>query len=175
MAVTIKGTEYPSYAELAETDEYWAGGFGDVADAWNLSVDTGGTTEEDRRSAAISQAYRDLNNAPWTSGAMEDTEWQDAAITANMIFAGILLEGSWSQSVAQSSSTAKVLKAGSAMIEFAGAFRASTKTVSQPTLPPEIKLLMSKWLQTAAGAGALAFASGTCHPNELDGDYRMIP
>lgn len=163
--ITLDGTDFETYADVAEADEYLAGDFG--ATIWRAE------TSDDLKGRALVTATRILDRMVW-AGEKEDVDqllaWprtgtgatgvEDDVIPQDIISASIVLaklvhSGSSVDSSSSTESNIRSQRAGSVAIEY---FRIS----EDPTrLPTEVHELIRRFL---GGSGAVAgvIAHGTC-------------
>lgn len=168
--VTIAGTDYPAYADLATANAYLAAKLD--ATAWVALTD-------DQKGAALVSMTRTLDRQVWqgapTDGyeppagmawprsglsypdgtPVDSTSIPDAVVYACIEGANLLASGSDLESTSSTASLTRSLKAGSVAIEY---FR---QIDQQSRFPQAIMELIGFWLG-GSNSGMVAVATGTC-------------
>lgn len=173
--ITINGTEYPVYADLAAADDYAQAGI--HADGWLDDPD------EDRRARALVTATRLLDRQRWRGERTDPTqelEWPRTGISgvpddelpgdlvAGAIELAIALHaGSEVQDRTTTENDVKNLRAGSVSLEF---FRGIPPGTRFPTIVQE---LVGRWLRGAGLRFPSSMAFGTDRKTTMDQGYGL--
>jgi hypothetical protein len=173
--VTISGTDYDVYADVATADEFLAADFS--ATLWRAE------TDEDQKARALVTATRLLDRMEWLGNKTDvdqPLEWPRSAtglddvdpdvvpqaiIDGSVVLAKLIHSGSKVDSSASTSSNIRRQKAGSVEIEYFFPLEDGTR------LPTEVMELVSRYLAGGLGLGG-AIASGTCGKSITCSDFR---
>lgn len=178
ITVTISGTAYDVYANVATADAYLIG-LDSAAVAWRAST----TTFEKER--ALVMATRWLDQQTWkgekNGGDSQELEWprtgtsiegvSDTIVPADIINASIELaalfieDASVKSTLIGTGTDAKRLKAGSVEIEY---FRGSSVSVNSP-LPTSIMLFVKNYLDDDDATGIAAL--NVSRDSDFDEDF----
>lgn len=172
--VTIGGTDYDTYATVAEADEYLAADF--TATAWRAE------TDEDQKSRALVTATRLLDRQTWPGEkadefqplawprtgvtGYDDYEVPQAVIDACCLLAKYIHEGSTLETSPTTANNTKRLKAGSAEIEYFFPLSNGTR------LPLPVMELLAGLLGAAGSSVSAAQSFDTDGCSVADDSYR---